>query len=656
MIEQQELSGESIMSEQPDTGRGEQFERALPQQPDLLERVVNSSVDGILAFDRQYHFTLWNPAMERVSGMPKAQVLGNVAFEVFPFLKETGEDRILEQVLQGKDVVSSNRPYRIPETGQEGFFEGHYSPLYDNSGQIIGGLAIVRDITERKRMEDALRESEANFRAVVEQASEGIALFTPEGYCIQVNPRLCEITGYEADELIGRHVAELVDPKSLEGVPIRYDEVNTGKTVRSERLLKRKDGSLVPVEGNTKKLDDGRVQVVLRDITERKEAEQRILRLNEELERQVAERTAQISTANEALVAHQSLLQIMLDASPVGIALYDCEMRVVSANTEWARMMGVDLPFVSGRVLYDLVPSSKELRPIHQRVLAGEEVDSISQPIQIAGQDKFSYYDVRRRPIFDANGAVTGMLAVLIDVTEREELDRRKDSFLALASHELRTPITTVKGYAQAGLRTASAASGSDPTKERLARTLRIINEQADRLTRLVNDLLDVSRIQSDTLDFQRESFDLRDVVREVAGNLELLAPEFMVRLDLQDTPALVHADLQRIEQVATNLAQNAIKYSGEGRAVNIRMRVTGDEVITSVRDYGVGIPADQLAHVFERFFRAANVRRHHAGLGLGLFISYRIITRHGGRMWVESIEGEGSTFHFALPVVTSDE
>jgi PAS domain S-box-containing protein len=260
------------------------------------------------------------------------------------------------------------------------------------------------------------------------------------------------------------------------------------------------------------------------------------------------------------------------------------------------------------------------------------------------------WVEARDVVIHGADGTPLGMRGVTMDITERHELERQKDEFLSIASHELKTPITTIKGYAQSGLR-----SLRDSGDERITRTLRIINEQADRLTRLINELLDDSRIQNGTLPLYREPFDLADLVREVVSNMQLATPEFALILDC--TAAPVNADRQRIEQVVLNLVQNAIKYSGTHRQVEITLRPAGAEVIAAIRDSGVGIPLAQQAHVFERFFRASNVEsRHYTGLGLGLFISHSIILRHGGRMWLESAEGAGSTYYFSLPLTTPDE
>jgi signal transduction histidine kinase len=243
-------------------------------------------------------------------------------------------------------------------------------------------------------------------------------------------------------------------------------------------------------------------------------------------------------------------------------------------------------------------------------------------------------------------------------IAERKRLEAQKDEFIAIASHELRTPLTAIKGYAKLALRQIESTGD-----ERLLRTLGVVSEKADQLARLMNVMLDVSRIQQDALPLDRGPFDLRDLVSECVAGMRLIAPEFTFNVTLPTRPVTVDADRQRIEQVMSNLLENAIKYTGKltgaDPRVEVYMDVYDEEVVTSVRDYGVGIPVEQQQQVFSRFFRASNVtsaRFPFPGMGLGLFISHDIVHRHGGRIWVESAVESGSTFSFALPLAPAEE
>ncbi len=343
----------------------------------------------------------------------------------------------------------------------------------------------------------------------------------------------------------------------------------------------------------------------------------------------------------------RALLQTILETAPVGLALYDCDLRVINFNAEWAWLAGIAPMDIAGRSLYDLIPDTRTRQASYARVLAGEAVDLADVVYLRPGDAAPRYYDLRYRPVRDPDGTVKGILCAVLDVTMRYEASRQKDEFIALASHELKTPLTAIKAYAQTTLRAVRHLG--DP---RLLRTLRIIDEQSDRLNRLINELLDVSSMETEPLALEREPVDLGDLVRDAVSSLELIAPAFTLALDLPPAPIPIHADRQRVEQVLMNLVQNAIKYSGDSRRVEIGVRAADGEAVTAIRDFGLGIPVDQQEQVFERFFRARNVPSYHySGLGLGLFISHNIVVRHGGRMWLESYEGVGSTFYFALPL-----
>jgi len=239
------------------------------------------------------------------------------------------------------------------------------------------------------------------------------------------------------------------------------------------------------------------------------------------------------------------------------------------------------------------------------------------------------------------------------EIAERKRLEQQKDEFIAVASHELRTPLTTVKGYTNLAMRTAK-----DLDNERLTRLLNIVSEKTEQLNRLINEMLDISRIENKMLSLHCEVFDLTELVKHAINSMELLAGDFTFHLDAPSEPLMVNADHQRIEQVVSNLLENGIKYtsktSPDSQKIEINIARNNGEVVTAVRDHGVGIPAEQQSQVFSRFFRASNVATSYysyPGMGLGLFIAHNIIERHGGRIWVDSVEKDGSTFSFALPL-----
>jgi PAS domain S-box-containing protein len=343
--------------------------------------------------------------------------------------------------------------------------------------------------------------------------------------------------------------------------------------------------------------------------------------------------------------------RIVFETTPVGFVLLDRDMRVVDMNPAYAAMGQHDLSTVRGRPFYELAPPNRAQQSIHKRVLAGESHAIQGMPYVDRDGKRLRYYDIYYQPVRDADGVVDGMLSTVVEVTERYELDQQKDAFLALASHELRTPVTSIRGFSQLALREVQR---SRTKNSRLDRALSIIREQTDHLSRLIADLLNVSQLQSDKLPVHPQAVDLNELVREVVANAQLASPDLECDLDLPADATIVDADRYLIQEVLTILLENAMKYSPESGAVEVKVALAGGEAVTSVRDFGVGIPEDQQGRVFDRFFRATNAGvGPRNGLGLGLFIARSIVERHGGRIWLESTQGVGSTFFFALPPVS---
>jgi len=258
-----------------------------------------------------------------------------------------------------------------------------------------------------------------------------------------------------------------------------------------------------------------------------------------------------------------------------------------------------------------------------------------------------------------ANAEIAGLYAgAQASVEQLQELDRLKSRFLSMASHELKTPLTSISGLAQVLLRRmrrrldlgrADQAGWDDELRGHVER-LELLNSQTARLGRLVDELLDVSRIESGKLDFHWELVDLAKLLREVAERLQMTTSEHTLEVVLDARAAWVSADRDHLEQVLDNLVSNAIKFSPAGGSIRVGLREHGDSIILSVQDHGVGIPAHQLEAVFGLFYQAEDpVSRRTGGMGLGLYISKDIITRHGGRIWAESKLNRGSTFNVSL-------
>ncbi len=256
-------------------------------------------------------------------------------------------------------------------------------------------------------------------------------------------------------------------------------------------------------------------------------------------------------------------------------------------------------------------------------------------------------------PIRDEYGAIVRWFGTNTDVTEQKQLEQQKDDFIGVASHELKTPVTSLKGYAQI-LERRFLQDGD----ARSADLLHKMGVQINKLAGLVEDLLDVTKIENGQMVFHYSTFDLNTLIGEIVEETQHAATRHTIVQNLAQSVAL-HADRERIGQVLTNLLTNAIKYAPRTETVLVKTQLTAEAIITSVQDFGIGISKEKLPHLFKRFYRVeGESQRTYPGLGLGLYISAECIKRHQGKIWVESQEGQGTTvcFSLALPQVQGEQ
>jgi PAS domain S-box-containing protein len=248
-------------------------------------------------------------------------------------------------------------------------------------------------------------------------------------------------------------------------------------------------------------------------------------------------------------------------------------------------------------------------------------------------------------PYYSIDRQFCGLAGSVADITERKQQEIQKNDFLAVASHELKTPITSIKAYTQLLAKTFEKTD-NDFVKNALTK----MENQVNKMTKLVSDFLKLSKIESGKFQLNPEPFDLGELVREIAADIQMVSPGHKILVDTL-IGQQVNADRERIAQVITNFLNNAVKYSPEHKQILVRLENDPAGVKVSVKDKGIGIRRDEHQKIFERFYRAnANTNTAFSGFGIGLYISSEIIKKHGGSIGVESEEGKGSIFYFTLP------
>lgn len=368
----------------------------------------------------------------------------------------------------------------------------------------------------------------------------------------------------------------------------------------------------------------------------------------------------------EAAVTERGRLDALLESSGDGIMVLRPDLSIERLNRALASLTGWTADEAVGRQHDDVIVWARQSSDmtLAQAIEQGWPSRESGAALGRAAATSRTLYvegELRRRngsvvsvgityaPLLGRNGRLLNIISTVRDITRFREADVLKDTFISVVSHELKTPVSIIKGYAET-LRRPEARRNPALVEE----MLESITEESDRLARLVDDLLDASRLQAGGLPFRDvEDVDLRFIARRVVERYAPQSAQHQLVLDF--TPAddfpTVRGDPQRLEQVLDNLVSNAIKYSPHGGVVEIKGKASAVEVIISVRDEGVGIPLEEQERIFTRFHRVVSPEtRAVSGTGLGLYLTRAIVQAHGGRCWVDSIPGQGATFYVALP------
>ncbi|MGZ4809003.1 MAG: ATP-binding protein, partial [Thermoanaerobaculia bacterium] len=386
------------------------------------------------------------------------------------------------------------------------------------------------------------------------------------------------------------------------------------------------------------------------------------------LTERVAEQTAallhantQLTTAKEAaettagLNAELSLRkQTILNAAGEGIFGLDADGRTTFVNSFAARLLGWSIEDLVGRSLHALIHpagSPAALATVNDCLLCS----AVLEPSMRSHTEVFVLRAGKSIPVEYTTSAITmddgkrnGVVITFRDIRERQQIERMKSEFVSTVSHELRTPLTSIRG-ALGLLR--GGLLGTVPPK--FQRMIDIAASNTDRLARLINDILDLERLDSGTIQYERRSLDTYDLMVQVSEMIQTVADQAGVALAVEPVHALINADADRITQILTNLIGNAVKFSGRGTVVMLTGSRDDESFTFHVSDHGRGIPAEKLDLIFERFQQVnSSDARDKGGTGLGLAICRSIARAHGGHVWAESVEDVGSVFRLRLPLL----
>lgn len=502
------------------------------------------------------------------------------------------------------------------------WIEGRGKVFYDEKGTPAKMIGTVRDITDSQLRE----ESMARMGAIVQSSSDAIISKDLNGIITSWNPAAEQIFGYTEEEMIGQPVIRLIPPDRINEETNILQRLRNGEQVdhfETKRITKDNimlDISLTisPIWGTNGNIIGA--SKIARNITTQKEAERLI-------------------------ASNEQKFQLLADSMPQFVWTGDAAGNLRYFNQAVYNYSGLSREQIDKESWLQIVhPDDRE-----SNIAAWTH--AVETGSDFIFEHRFGRYDGEYRwqlsraiPQRDAAGNIQMWVGTSTDIQEIKEQDQQKDFFISMASHELKTPITSIKGYVQL-LQNAYAGSEDDLLKK----SLKVIDKQIITLTSLISDLLDVSKIKTGNLVLNRQPFEMSEMISEVANHIQQVSPGYSIVAITE--PAFVYADRERISQVLINLLTNAVKYSPKSREIIIKNFTEQDNVVVSVQDSGIGINKADHEKIFERFYRVEGKdEKTYPGFGIGLFISSEIIQRHQGKIAVTSEPGKGSVFSFSIP------
>jgi PAS domain S-box-containing protein len=651
----------------------ERAEEALRSSERYYRSLIENTSDIITILNRDGKIRYESSAVARQPGCPQSEVIGTNSLRL---IHPDDAPRVGEAFTR---LLNENQPglsieYRVRHRDESWRIMESVAANCLDDPAVRGVIITSRDITARRRAEEALRQSEERYRAFVCQSSEGIwrcecetpvpvtcseaeqaELFYEVAYIAECNEAMARRLGFQhPGELLGRKLKALL-PQSEP--PLREF---IQAFIRSGYRLVDRELRLTDGQGGTRYLSNtitGMVEngLLVRawgtqlDITESRRAEE-ALRSSEARLREVIKFTEDV-----------------INSAGEGIMVMDRGKRFVLWNRVMEEKLGMAATQMPGRCADEVFPELTECG-LDEQVLNGETVTG--PDLEVHRPDGSAFWrSVTFAPHRNSEGGITGLIALMHDITERkraekqlagllareqaarhqaETASRLKDEFLATVSHELRTPLSAIVGWAR-------LLRGGSVRAEKIPYALETIERNAQVQTQLINDLLDVSRIISGKLLIEPAPVDLASVIVAAVGTIRPAAEARSIRLELElaAEPLVVSGEADRLQQVAWNLLSNAVKFTPPGGRIAVSLKPADGQAQLTVRDTGQGIPAEFLPCVFDRFSQAdSSITRRHGGLGLGLAIVRHLVELHGGTVQAESAGRDaGASFTVLLPL-----
>jgi PAS domain S-box-containing protein len=631
-----------------------QVEETLRESEARFSKIFQASPMGILIFRlADGRAVNVNEAALKIMGYSREEILGHNPWELNIFPEGDQAFSNCMGILRQGDAIRNQDIKICRPSGEIRDVLGSQELIELNGEKMV--MVIASDITERKRAEEQLRASEERYRNLIENMNDIVMEVDAHGNYCYLSPNFSSISEYPLEEELGVSALKHIHPDDLPLVLQKLEQaINMERQTATYRVMKNNgEWRWLETVGKPYQASDGTIHIitVARDITERKQAE-------------------------DALRRNEHVLRLFVEHSPASIAMFDRDMRYIVASRRYLidyRLPDQDL---TGRSHYEVFPEiPKRWKEIHQRCLQGavEKMEEDPFPREDGTLDWVRW---EIRPWYEEAGRIGGVILFSEVITERKQIqddlrllnlsleqrvmertmeisyaNRAKDEFLANMSHELRTPLNAILGLSESLLEQRRG-----PLNERQIQSVELIASSGKHLLGLINDILDVSKIEAGKLQIHDDLISVRELCTSSLSFIKELAlrKQISVGFSCEESMTTLRADLQRLKQILINLLTNAVKFTPEKGQVKLDVGTTPerDRILFSVTDTGIGIAAEDLDKLFTPFTQLdSSLARQYAGTGLGLSLARKLAEAHGGSIQVESEVGQGSRFTVVLPL-----
>ena len=607
------------------------FERQLQESENRFKSIFSNSAVAITVADEDEWLISWNSFTEKLLGMKEKDLKGRKINSLYPPEEWA---KIKKAGIKQKGYLPHFETQMLKKNGGSIHVDISISTIKDKAGNVTGSIGVIRDISERKRAEERIQESEEKFRSIFENSAVAITLADRDQRIISWNSFTEKLLGRKKKELLSKKISSLY-PKEEWAKIKRANISKKGYQHHFETRMIKGNKELIDVDISISVLKDNIGKVtgsigVIRDISERKEADNRIRESEERFES-------------------------IFENSAVAITLSDDKERIISWNRFTEQLLErtkKQLRLVSIRSLYP----PEEWEKIRGQHIRQKGMQHHLETKMIKGNGQIIDVDISVSVLKDAAGNITGSIGVFRDITERKKAQEKdflenqlqvKTEFVNRLSHDLRTPLTPIT--------TLLPIVEKRVADEQVKKFVSVCIKNAEYLNDLVNDTLNLARIESG-IPFEITKTDIKLVIEEVIEQNKPLFQKFGIKTAISTSGSLVTmADRLRIKEVLENLMMNSAKFMPKGGILTIIGKRQKDDAVLTIKDTGIGIEKKALPHLFKEFYKADESRHELSSSGLGLAICRKIIEKHGGEIFAQSPgKNKGTSVTFTLPIKES--